>query len=386
MKLEGVKVLDLSLFLPGPWLSQCMADHGAEVIKVEPANGGEPNREIGATRDGITVFFANTHRHKKSLKLNLKTEEGVEVLLRLAEEADVFIEAFRPGVVDRLGVGYEQVRARAPHIVYLSISAFGQDGPYRTRPAHDAAVEAIGGALSTNIGPDYTPAMPGMANADMLSTAFGLSAVLMALLRRKDTGEGDYIDLAMLDTVLGAQPNCLGPVLAEKRVPDPKQERNWGGNAFYNIYQCQDGRHVVLGGAEMHFAKNMLEKLGRPDLVALCQPPPGPTQEPVRAFLRETFATRPMAEWLDFFADVDCSIAPVNDLREAVDDPQVRHRGLVVEDARGWEFLATPINFRNEPRQLEFDLPALGQHSREIVAGLGYDEAALAAMEEKGVF
>ena len=385
MKLEGVQVLDLSLFLPGPLMTQMMADHGARVIKVEPINGGEPNREIGLKRDGVTVFFANTHRGKQSIALNLKTDAGREILLRLAERSDVMVEAFRPGVVDRLGVGYQQVRERAPRLVYCSISAFGQTGPYVKKPAHDLATEAQAGILSVNQGPDGQPAIPGIANADMLSSMMALSGVLMALLRRESTGQGDYLDIAMMDSLLAAMPNNLGPVFAEKRPPQPKDERSWGGNAMYNVYQTKDGGHIALGGAEMHFAANLLEKLGRPDLVPLCEPPPGPNQEPVRAFFRETFRTRTRAEWVEWFADVDAAFAPVNDLREACDDPQVRAREMVFEDERGWEHLGIPMKFSVEPGRPRLEFARLGEHGPAIVEELGYTAQEAAAFRDQGV-
>ncbi len=386
MKLEGIRVLDLSLFLPGPMLTQMMADHGAEVIKVEPPGAGEPNREIDLKRDGTSVFFANTHRGKKSLQLNLKSDQGREIVLRLAETCDVMVEAFRPGVVERLGVAYEQVAARAPHIVYCSISAFGQDGPYVRRPAHDLATEALAGTLSVTLGGDGKPAVPGTATADILSSQMALSGVLMALLRRRDTGCGDYLDMAMMDAMMAALPNNMGEVLANKRQPVVKDQRPWGGYAMYGIYECGDGRFVVMGASEVHFAKNVLEKLGRPDLYDLCKPPPGPRQEPVRAYLRETFKSRTQAEWIEFFADVDCAFAPVQTLREAADDPQARHRGMIVEDHRGWEHIGIPIKFRDEPGQLSFELPELGQHNDEIVRGLGYGDDEIVAMRQNGVF
>jgi crotonobetainyl-CoA:carnitine CoA-transferase CaiB-like acyl-CoA transferase len=386
MKLEGIRVLDLSLFLPGPLLTQMMADHGAEVIKLEPINGGEPNRVIGAQRDGTTVFFANTHRNKQSVQLNLKTDEGVEAALRLAESCDVMIEAFRPGVVDRLGVGYEAVAARHPGIVYASLSAFGQDGPYAKKPAHDMATEAYAGILSVNLGPDGQPAIPAIANADMLCSMMGLSAVLMALYRRRDTGRGDYIDLAMMDSLIAAMPNNVGPVFAEKRAPEPKQERSWGGNAMYNIYATKDGKHIVLGGAEMHFAAAILNKMGRPDLIAVCEPPPGPNQLPAKEFLTETFLSETQAYWVDWFADVDAAFAPVNDLRQGADDPQLRHREMIIEDDRGWEHIGIPMKFRDEPGQVVFDLPGLGQHTEANLRKLGYGDDDIEAMREKGVF
>ena len=385
MKLEGIRVLDLSLFLPGPCLTQIMADHGAEVIKLEPFHGGEPNREIGLKRDGVSVFFANTHRGKKSIKINLKTDEGREIVMRLAAQCDVMIEAFRPGVVERLGVSYEQVRRRAPHIVYCSISAFGQTGPYVNKPAHDLATEAYAGIVSVNLGPDDRPGIPGVANADMLSATMGLSGVLMALLRRKETGQGDYIDLAMMDTVFSAVPNSIGPVFAEKRPPIPKHERSWGGNAMYRIYATKDDKYVVLGGAEIHFASNVLTKMGRPDLIELCQPPPGPTQDPVKEFLTETFKTRTQAEWLEWFDDVDAAFAPVNDLRQAADDPQLRARDMVIEDERGWEHLGIPIKFTNEPGRMDLTFATLGEHTVETVRGLGYTDGEISEMQDKGV-
>jgi crotonobetainyl-CoA:carnitine CoA-transferase CaiB-like acyl-CoA transferase len=386
MKLEGIRVLDLSLFLPGPLLTQMMADHGAEVIKLEPINGGEPNRVIGAQRDGTTVFFANTHRNKQSVQLNLKTEEGVEAALRLAESCDVMIEAFRPGVVDRLGVGYDAVAKRNPAIVYASLSAFGQDGPYAKRPAHDMATQAYAGILSVNLGADDQPAIPGIANADMLTSMMGLSAVLMALYRRHDTGKGDYIDMAMMDSVIAAMPNNMGPVFAEKRAPVPKDERSWGGNAMYAIYETSDGKHIVLAGAEMHFAAAILNKMNRPDLIAVCEPPPGPNQNPAKEFLTETFRGQTQAYWVDWFEGVDAAFAPVNNLRQGADDPQARHREMIIEDDKGWEHIGIPMKFRHEPGQVVFDLPELGQHTEANLRKVGYGDAEIAAMREKGVF
>ena len=386
MKLEGIRVLDLSLFLPGPVLTQMMADHGAEVIKLEPIGGGEPNREIGQKRDGVTVYFANTHRNKKSIQLNLKSAEGRAIALDLAASCDVMIEAFRPGVAARLGVGYEAVRARHPGIVYCSMSAWGQDGPYVNRPAHDLTCEAMAGILSINLGPDRRPAIPGVAGADMLSSMMTLSALLMALLRRKETGHGDYIDVAMADSLIAALANSMGTTFADKRAPDLAYERALGGYAMYEIYETSDGRHVVLGGSEMHFAAAALNKLGRPELLELCKPPPGPHQNPVKDFLRATFRTNTMAHWEKEFAGVDCAFAPVKNLREACDDAQIRHRQMIVEDERGWEHIGMPIKFKHEPGQLKFQFAKLGEHTEQVLASLGHDAAAMAKLKAAGVY
>jgi crotonobetainyl-CoA:carnitine CoA-transferase CaiB-like acyl-CoA transferase len=386
MKLEGLRVLDLSLFLPGPVLTQMMADHGAEVIKLEPIGAGEPNREIGPKRDGMTVYFANTHRNKKSIQLNLKTEEGRKAALELAATCDVMIEAFRPGVVTRLGVGYEAVRAVNPRIVYCSMSAWGQDGPYAQKPAHDLACEAIAGILSINQGSDKKPAIPGIAGADMLSSMMTLSALLMALYRRTTTGVGDYIDVSMADSLIAAVPNNMGSVFADKAPPVLSNERALGGYAMYQIYETLDERHIALGGSEIHFAEAILNKLGRPDLLDLCKSPPGPQQDLVKQFLTETFKGKEQSYWVEQFEGVNAAFAPVKNLREAADDIQIRHREMIVEDSNGLEHIGIPMKFLEEPGELKFKYAEVGQHTREILSQLGYSISEQDAMRDGGVF
>jgi crotonobetainyl-CoA:carnitine CoA-transferase CaiB-like acyl-CoA transferase len=385
MKLEGIRVVDLSLFLPGPLMTQFMADHGAEVIKVESIHEGEPNREIGDKRDGVSVYFSNTHRGKKSLALNLKDPAGVEILLKLAEKSDVMVEAFRPGVVDRLGVGYKQVAARAPQIVYASISAFGQSGPYSGLATHDLGTEAMAGVLSLNRGQDGKPAIPGIANADMLASMMCLSGVLMALYRRKETGKGDYLDMAMADSLVACMPNNLGTAMAQRRQPDLGEERSLGGNAMYGIYETRDDDFVVLGAAEIKFATNLLTALGRTDLIELCKLPPGRGQDPVREFFRATFKTKTKAEWIDWFKGRDIAFAPVRTLPEMLEDPHFKARGMVLKDGRGWDHIGVPIQFASEPGRGNFRSPALGEHSSQILCDLGYPDLEIQRFKKDGV-
>ena len=386
MKLKGIKVLDLSLFLPGPMLTQMMADHGADVIKLEPLNGGEPNREIGPKRNGVSVYFANTHRGKRSIQLNLKTKAGQEIAQRLATEVDVIVESFRPGVTKRLGIDFETVKIINPQIVYASISAFGQTGPYAKKPAHDLAVQAYSGLISTNLGSDGKPAMPGVQSADMLSSLMGLSGILMALLRREESGRGDHIDLAMMDTLISCIPNNLGSVLAQQSAPKVAHERVWGGHAIYNIYETLDNKHIVLGASEKHFAERILSKFKRLDLLSLCEAPTGPAQDRLKQFLAKKFREKRQDYWINWFEDIDASFAPVNNLKEALNNPQLRYREMIVVDKSGNGHIGTPLKFREEPSNISFRAPGIGEHNEQIAKELGLDEKEINSLKRGGAF
>ena len=383
MKLEGIRVLDLSQFLPGPHLTMMMADHGAEVIKIEPP-GGEPVRQVGLRQNGHSVWFRNTHRNKRCITLNLKRQEAVEIVLQMARDADVFVEAFRPGVMQRLGLGYEALRAVNPGIVYCSISAYGQTGPNSQKPAHDLSIQAESGLVSVNLGADGAPAMPGLPAADMAGSLMALSAILMALLRRASTGSGDYIDLSMQDALLAWTPNVMGPVFAEQRAPVVKEERSWGGAAFYGIYATADGRHLTLGGSEIKFAENLLAALGRPDLLDDCRQPPGPAQDTVKEFLRKAFASRTLLQWQTFLTPLDVCWAPVNTLHEALHTEHVRARGMRPELPAGQPHLGIPIRFSGEPGRLDARLEEKGESTDAVLVELGYDLQAIAALRAAG--
>jgi crotonobetainyl-CoA:carnitine CoA-transferase CaiB-like acyl-CoA transferase len=361
MKLEDITVVDLSVFLPGPYLTMTLADHGARVIKVEPPNG-DPGRDIGVADGPSTVFFRNVNRGKESVVVDLKSDEGRVRLLKLCEDADVFVESFRPGVMERLGVDYSTVARVNPRIVYCSISAFGQDGPYRERPAHDLATMALAGALSITLGRDGTPTIPGVAVADIVSALQALSGILMALYRRERTGRGDYIDVAMHHAALAALPNVMGPAMAHLPGPDPKHARSTGGAAFYQIYETADKRHLVLGAQETKFVHALLGRLGRSDLAPLCERGPGPHQGPVIEYLRGVFRAAPLAHWVQWFDGMDVSFAPVNTLREALDDPHLHARGVILQDERGREHVAPVVRFLHEPAQPRLHEPMLGEH------------------------
>lgn len=346
-------------------LSQTLADHGADVIKIEPPSG-EPVRKVGYVEGGATTWFRNTHRGKRSVVLDLKSPEDHATFLNLCRTADVVIEAFRPGVVDRLGVGPDTVMAINPRAVYCSIAAFGQTGPDARLPAHDLSIEALAGVVSLNLGRDGHPVNPHMPVADLAGSMTALAAILMALLRREKTGEGDVIDISMQDSTMAWLPNVVGPVFAEDRAPVIKNERSFGGYAFFSIYETADGRHLTLGGVEPKFAQNLLNDLGRPDLIEAAISPPGGTQDPVKDFLRETFANKPLDHWVAWFKGRDVCFAPVLNLHEAWHAPQVAARDMLLTDQDGNRHIGTPIKYRNEPGQPNLRLPDLDEHGPEI--------------------
>jgi crotonobetainyl-CoA:carnitine CoA-transferase CaiB-like acyl-CoA transferase len=366
MKLAGIRVLDLSQFLPGPHLTMTMADHGADVIMVEPKNGiGEPVRAMGTRApDGTAVWFRNIARGKRSIALDLKNTNDLEAFLKLADEADVIVEAFRPGVVARLGIGYDAIAARNRRIVYCSISAFGQNGPLRDKPSHDLGVQALAGTLDLSRGfADNKPNMPNLVAADMASSLTALSAILMALLARERTGRGEYIDIAMYDSLIAWTPNVTGSVFGEDRAPVPHQMRNYGGQAMNRIYETKDGGFVVLAGNEAKFCENLLRALGRLDFVDVAKGEPGASQQALIEFFVATFKAKTLAEWEKYLEPLDLCWAPVRSLKDGFGDAHARARSMLLQDSARNPHIGPAIKFRAEPAQPRFELPQYDPNS-----------------------
>ena len=390
MKLDGLRVIDLGMYLPTPHLTLMMADHGAEVIRVEPP-GGEPSRAYGPFEEGAdgkpqSVWFRTLHRGKKSVVLDLKHPDGAEILKRLAETADVLVEGFRPGVMDRLGLGYKHLKLRNQRLIYCAVSAFGHSGPLYGKATHDMGAQALTGFLAINDSGDEKPVVPGFPSADAASAMMGLAGILMALYRREQTGRGDFVDATMHDSLLSFSAHLMGPVLAENKPPKTRTGRSIGGAAFYNVYETKDGKFIALSGREVKFAENLLGYLGRPDLLALCKTDDCLAQEPVKDFLRGAFRSRTQAEWSDALSKLDLGWAPVLDMAEALAQPQARAREMVVKDAAGRRHLGNPIKFTEEPANFGFESPALNQDAESLVLGLRYDRAAFERMKRDGVF
>ena len=345
--LDGIRVIDLSQYLPGPMLTLMMADQGAEVIKVEPP-AGDPARAMAPVgADGQSLWFTQANRGKTSITLDLKGREDAERLLAMADEADVFVEGFRPGVMKRLGFDAATLSVRNPRLVYCSLSAFGQQGSLAGHPAHDLIVQALTGFLAVNDGGDGTPVVPGVPSADMAVALTGLSAVMMALFARERSGRGDVIDCAMTDALLPWSAHLAGEALAGGPAPHSASQRSLGGAAFYHVYRTADGRHVALGGREEKFARALLEGAGRLDLLPLAMAPAG-EQGALIIFLENWFATRTRDEWVTWFDARHVAFAPVLDFAEAFASEHIRGRGLI-GDCAGVPQFAPAIRLASQP-------------------------------------
>jgi len=390
--LDGITVLDLTRLLPGAVATMMLGDFGADVIKIEEPGVGDPARH---SRAGITkkdgqpgAYFLATNRNKRSVTLNLKQPAGRDIFLKLVERADVVVEGFRPGVMDRLGIGYDTLKAVNPRLVFCSISGYGQDGPYREKAGHDINYISTAGLLAVNGTKDGAPAIPGVQIADLAGGSLhAVVGILLALQARERTGEGQAVDVSMTDCSLSLMYIPFAAYLANGAQPQRGAEGLSGRYACYQIYETKDGRYLSLGALEPKFWQNACRVLGREDLIPL-QFSNGHQQEAIEA-LRELARARTAAEWLAAFEGVDTCIALVKDIAEMIADPQVQHRGLIaeIETASGESLkqIAPVIKLSATPGTMQLPPPELGEHTRDVLAGLGYSELQMEQLKKENV-
>ncbi len=389
--LDDLRVLDLSRLLPGGFCSLLLADLGADVLKVEDTGMGDyvrwaPPYYEGADDSATSALYLSLNRNKRSMRVNLKEEQGREVLLRLVRDADVLLESFRPGVLDRLGVGYERLREENPRLVYCAISGYGQDGPYRDRAGHDMNYLGLVGLLGLTGEQDGPPVQAAGQIADLgggaLMAAFG---ILAALRERDRSGEGQIVDVSMADGALSWLAMVAGKYFADGVAPRRGALELAGGYLCYRPYACSDG-HVTLGALEPKFWQAWCRGVGREDLIEKQFDPPG---SEAHAEVERVFRGRTRAEWETFAAEHDCCLEPVLDVDEALDSELVREREMVVEleqpgAERPVRLLNTPVRLGRTPGVATRPGPALGEHTDELLASAGYSAEQIEELKRSG--
>jgi len=376
-------VLDLTRLLPGAMATLHLADMGADVIKIEDTDAGDYARKMGRVRDGMSDFFRLLNRNKRAVRLDLKQARGREAFLRLAQRADAVVEGFRPGVMAKLGVGYEAVAAVNARIVYCSISGYGQDGPYAQRAGHD--INYIGYAgVGDQIGTAEGPVVPNFQIADLLGGALvPVMGILAALIDARSSGRGRYVDVAMTDAVLAHAIFPLLGFLEDGKAPRRGTGMLDGGLPCYNIYRTKDDHFMAVGALERKFWSTLCDVLGCPELKAK-HIVYGGEAEPVKRRLAEIFALRTRREWSDVFARADCCVSPILDIEEALSNEQLRARKMVVDDS-GFAQFALPLKFSEFEFGVERKAPRVGEHTEEILREAGYRDAEITALRNDGV-
>lgn len=387
LPLASLRVLDLTRLLPGGFCTMLLADLGADVLKVEEPGKGDYIRWTPPLRGGMSAGHLALNRGKRSMTLNLKHGRGPEVLLRLAGRADVLVESFRPGVMDRLGVGYARLAEANPRLVYCAITGYGQDGPYRDRAGHDINYLGYGGVLGITGERDGPPVNAGVQIADVggggMMAAVG---ILSALLERERTGRGRFVDVSMLDGAVSWLSLHASTYFLDGAVPRRGRMRLSGALACYRVYRCSDGGYVTVGALEPQFWEALCKALGVPEFVER-QYAEEAEQDAMAARIGEILAGRTRDEWVRDLADLDACFGPVNDLAEAFADPQVIARGMRAEVPTPEGPVAAvgnPIKMVGEPPPALGPAPGFGEHTDAALAEAGYSTEEVAALRDAG--
>lgn len=388
--LQGLKVLDFSGLLPGPFATMMLADLGADVLRVESPTRPDMVRFTPPnTSDGQSAAHAFLNRSKRSIAIDLKQPEGRQIVLDLVKDYDIVIEQFRPGVMDRLGVGYEALKAVNPKLIYCAITGYGQTGPYKDRAGHDMNYLAIAGVLGYNGRKSTGPAPIAVQVADVAGgSCHAVIGILAAVIHRQATGEGQFVDVSMTDAAFSLHALTAPPALIAGEQPTLEGTLLNGGS-FYDCYETADGRHFSVGGLEPQFFMQFCAAIGRPELAPLGINLVPEVVAQVKSAIAEEMKKRTYAEWAAVFAALDSCTEPVLTFAESVEHPHVKARELVVDvpqrDGRLQRQLASPIKFSATPASYRHTGVALGADTDEVLAGLGLDEAAREGLRQRNV-
>ena len=385
--LASLKVLDFSTLLPGPFATLMLADMGAEVLRVESPTRPDMVRLLPPSEDGVSAVHGYINRSKRSIAVDLKKPEGKEIIRRLVAEYDIIVEQFRPGVMDRLGVGYEDLKAINPGLIYCSITGYGQDGPYRDRAGGLAAV--VGGHAGDRqiVQIVAGPAPMAFQVADIAGGSCHAVMGVLAVDHRQSTGEGQHVDISMTDAAFSLHGLAAPPALVGGQDPDLETTQLNGGG-FYDCYRTRDGRFMSVAGLEPQFFTQFCQAIGKPELTSK-----GMTLDPtvvaeVKAEIAEVIGGQDYDHWCRVFADLDCCVEPVLSFSEATEHPQLKARDMVVEvprhDGGKQRQVASPFKFSATPVGYRFSGARLGQHSDEVLADHGFSDEDIQAFKDSG--
>lgn len=392
--LEGLTVVEVGTMVSVPTAGRLLADFGATVIKIEHPDGGDHSRDFGPQKDGTGVWWKYLGRNKKSATLNLKSDEGQELFVDLVREADVLLENFRPGTLERWGIGYETLSAENPGLVMLRLSGFGQDGPYAERPGFGTLAEAMSGYAYLNGFQDRPPLLPPTGLADQVSALFGVFSVMFALYHREvNDGGGQYIDASLIESLL----QIAGPQPMRYEELDDVEKRSGNqstSSAPRNVYETGDGRWVALAASAQPLAMRVFDAIGRPDLKDDPRFEDNESRvehkDELDEIIGEWIGNRTREEVVETFEEHDAAIAPVYNIEDIMNDEHYEERNAIVE-VQDDEFGETPIQnvfpkFSSTPGEIRHLGPGLGEHNDEVFCGmLGLDESELERMNEEGV-
>ena len=389
--LEGVKVVDFSRILAGPYCTMILADLGAEVVKIEELTSGDEARGVGPFLKGLSTYFASLNRGKKSVALNIKDPRGRDLAAELIARADVLVENFRPGTMDRLGLGYEMVATRNPKLIYAACSGFGQTGPYRQRGAYDMVIQGMGGVMSITGEPGGRPLKTGPAIGDLAGGLFTAIGILAALQAREHTGEGQMVDIGMLDCQVALLENAIIRYTATGEIPGPLGARH-PSIAPFEAFEAKDG-YVIFAVGTPHWER-FCRVIGREDLLedrrfatnALRAENHGALQP----LIAEIARTRTVQEWMAIMEKADVPCGPINTIDQVVADPQVEARGMITTiDHPGVGAVrvpSSPVRLSRTPSRVDRPAPRLGEHTAEVLkAWLGLEGEAITALTGLGV-
>ncbi|QOL24581.1 CoA transferase [Thalassotalea sp. LPB0316] len=386
MLLSSLKVLDFSTLLPGPFATMMLADLGADVLRVEAPNRADLTRHLGEKdSDGVSYVHKTLNRSKRSLGLDLKSPEAIEIIKKLVMDYDIVVEQFRPGVMERLGLDYDALKAINPALIYCSVTGYGQTGPYKGRAGHDINYLAISG-LASYTGKKHEGPLPvGFQIADVAGGSMhAVTGILAAVVHRTQTGEGQYLDISMTDAAFALNA-MAGAEAAGAGVDAVRESMVLNGGSFYNHYETKDGRYFSVGGLEPPFMKRLCDVIGRPELFENGLDYSQSSQAPLVDALKTAFKTKDFAEWQKVFAEIDACVEPTLSINEACQHEQIQARNMIVEvennNAAPIKQIACPIKFSSGEAQYKFTGATLGKHSEQVLSECGYSPEQIDALK-----